>query len=982
MSEFRLPSGGAIDRTKPLRFSFDGVDYEGFAGDTLASALIANGKHFVARSFKYHRPRGILSAGPEEPSALITLAHGEHEEPNALATTTWLRNGLTARSQNNWPSLDLDLMAINGWFAPFFAAGFYYKTFMWPGALWERLYEPLIRRAAGLGKLNAQPDERCYDSAHVFCDLLVIGAGPAGLACALAAARAGLRVLLIEQDRALGGRLLSENHVIDGAASATWLERIEAELASLPSVTILRDTTLFAAYDHGAFAALERIEDGYAQQRLWRIVAKRTVLATGAHERPIVFGGNDAPGVMLASAVETYASRFAARAGDAITVFTTTDSGWRAAQNIANSGARIVAVIDPRMDASFDRAALCDAMGAKLFSGAHIAGVRGKKRVRAIDIVDRSGSRHVLRTDIIAVSGGWNPAIGIGCHLGARPIWSDAIHSFVLPSDAAHVSPIGAAAGHFSLTNALMDGANAANLAAEALGKTNTPPVIFTADQENVSVTPLWRVKDSNSKAFVDLQNDVTDFDISLAAREGFTSVEHLKRYTTLGMGVDQGKTSNVNGFALLAEASGKDIAEAGTILARPPYAPVAIGAFAGMHRDEHFRPTRFTPSHEWAEERGAVFVDAGEWKRAQWYPIEGESDWLQSVTREASAVRSAVGICDVSTLGKIEVQGPDAGALLDFVYVNRMSNLQPGRVRYGLMLREDGFALDDGSVARFSDQHFFITTTTANAARVMQHLDFCRQVLRPDLDVSTASATEQWAQYSVAGPKSRALLQRLLPTLNISNAVFPHMSALMTQWRGIPLRLYRLSFSGELAYEIAAPAHYGDALMRALFECGAEFGVTPYGTEALGVLRIEKGHAAGNEFSGQTTAHDLGFGRLLSLKRDYIGRVMAERAALTDPMRLRLVGLRPVDPQMRLTSGAHLLPIGAAPSASVDDGYVTSVAFSPSLSHWIALALVRNGPNRLGERLRFYDPVRGGNGEVELCAPVFVDPTGERVRG
>ncbi|MBY0305513.1 MAG: sarcosine oxidase subunit alpha family protein [Sphingomonas sp.] len=974
----RLPNGGLIDRSQPLSFSFDGKPYRGFSGDTLASALVANDVRLVGRSFKYHRPRGIMTAGGEEPNALVTIGTGAHADPNARATMVPLHDGLVATSQNRWPSLGFDLMAVNQLAAPLFVAGFYYKTFMWPAALWEKLYEPLIRRAAGLGRLSGLPDPDRYDRNHGFCDLLVIGGGPAGLATALTAGRTGMRVILADDDSRAGGRLLSERHEIDGMAGADWADGATEELAALPNVVLLNRTSVFGIYDGNTYGAVEQL-NGQPRQRLWKIVARRAVLATGAIERPLVFGGNDRPGVMMAGAVSSYLNRFAAAPGRRAVVFTTTDSGWATAQDLQRAGVELAAIVDARPDWPAAAKALV-ASGVPVFTGAVVTDALGSP-VRAVDIRTASGDRHRISCDLLAVSGGWTPSIGLGCNLGARPVWSEAAQNFLLDNSPPGLVPAGAAAGHFSLAEALRDGSLAALAAATALGFTANAPSYRTSDDPS-GASPFWHVANCRTKAFVDFQHDVTDSDITLAAREGFTSVEHLKRYTTLGMATDQGKTSQLNGLALLAEATGRNIADTGTILARPPVQPVAIGLFAGHHRDEHFRPVRHTASHRWATEQGATFVDAGLWKRAQWFARPGERDCLATVNREVQATRGGVGICDVSTLGKIDVQGPDAGVLLDRLYINMFSTLAVGKARYGVMLREDGFVMDDGTTTRLAEDRYFLTTTTVNAARVMQHIDYARQVLWPTLDVQATSVTEQWATYAVAGPRARALLQMLLPDCDLSNDALPYMGAIEFRWMGTLCRLFRLSFSGELAFEISVPATLGEAMIRALFGVGARFEATPYGTEALSVMRIEKGHPAGNELNGQTTAADLGMGRMMSTKKDFIGRVLAARPGLTEPERPTLVGLRPVDRAQRLRAGAHLLREGAAPVIANDEGHVTSAAYSPTLGHSIALALLARGPARHGERVVVHDPVRGGDILAEVCAPVFVDPEGMRVRG
>ena len=983
----RLATGGSIDRGRPLSFTFDGKRLQGFAGDTLASALVANDVRLVGRSFKYHRPRGILTAGSEEPSALVTLGSGARTLPNTRATTVELFDGLEARSQNCWPSPGFDLLSVNQLFSPLFVAGFYYKTFMWPAKFWETVYEPLIRRAAGLGALSGLPDPDDYDRDHGFCDLLVIGAGPAGLAAALTAGRAGLRVIVADEDHRAGGRLLAERHEIDGRAGADWAREAVAELASLPNVRLLARTTVIGVYDGHEYGAVERVSDhvarplpGQPRQRMWRIVARHAILATGAIERPIVFGGNDRPGVMTASGVSTYVNRFAAAPGRRALVFTSTDSGWTTARDLLTAGVDVAAIVDTRRDGN----ALADEMrrqGVSVHLGAVVNDVRGRT-VKAADIRHVDGRSERIPCDLVAMAGGWNPAIGIGSNMGARPVWFDAIHSFVLDGSAPGLVPAGAAAGRLSLGEALADGIKAAGRAIAASGKTAPTPMRHVTSDDPARIAPLFHVTGCRTKAFVDLQHDVTDADVALAAREGFVSIEHLKRYTTLGMATDQGKTSQLNGHALLAAATGKTIAEAGTVLSRPPYLPVAIGALAGHHRDEQFRATRKTVGHDWAARRGATFTDAGQWKRAQWFTRAGETDWLQSVNREVAATRDGVGICDVSTLGKIDVQGPDASVLLDRLYINLFSTLPVGKARYGIMLRDDGFVMDDGTTTRFAEDRYFVTTTTVNAAKVMQHIDHARQVLWPELDVQAVSVTEHWSTYAVAGPRSRELVQRTFPDTDLSNDAFPYMAATETTWRGGPARIYRLSFSGELAYEVSVPASRGVMLLEAMFDLGSDLGVTPYGTEALGVMRIEKGHVAGSELNGTTTTADLGMGRMMSKKKDFIGRIMAARPGLIDRDRPALVGLKPVRRSDPIRAGAHLVAPVAKPVAANDEGHVTSAAFSPTIGSAIALGLLRRGPDRHGERIIVHDPVRGADVEAEVCAPVFVDPEGVRVRG
>ncbi len=985
MSSHRLANGGLIDRARPLSFSFDGVSYAGFAGDTLASALVANGVKLVGRSFKYHRPRGILTAGSEEPNALVELRGGARREPNTRATTAELYDGLVAASQNRWPSLAFDVGGINDWLSPFLAAGFYYKTFMWPAKFWEMLYEPVIRRAAGLGRAAGAEDPDHYEKAYAHCDVLVIGGGPAGLIAALAAGRAGARVILADEDFRLGGRLLAERSVIDGKPALDWVASAEAELASMPEVRIMRRTAVTAVFDHGQYGAVERVNDHVAvppehepRQRSWKIVAKRAVLAAGALERAIAFGNNDRPGVMLAVAARSYINRYAAAPGQRLAVFTNNDDGWRTAADARAAGIEIAAVIDARNEPPAQFAAL----GVKAMTGARVSHVHGTA-VQAIDVIDAAGRAARLDCDALAISGGWNPAVHLTCHLGGKPVWNEGIAAFVPGAVPPGMHVAGAANGAMTLAQCLSAGVAAGAMAAVECGFPIASITVPRADDEPSAVTPLWRVKESRAKAFVDFQNDVTTKDIALANQEGYRSVEHLKRYTTLGMATDQGKISNVSGLAILAEASGRTIPEVGTTTYRPPYVPVSFGAISGHHRGRDFRPARLAPSHAWAAEQGAVFVETGAWLRAQYYPRGPEKGWLETVNREVASTRAGVGVCDVSTLGKIEIEGADAGAFLDRVYVNTFSTLPVGKARYGLMLREDGFVMDDGTTSRLSPERFFMTTTTAQAGRVMQPLEFCHQVLWPSLDVQMVSVSEQWAQFSIAGPRSRDVLRKVVDEKHdLGDTAFPYLAAKELTVGGVTARLFRLSFSGEMAYELAVPARYGDAAIRAIMAAGEEFGITPYGTEALGVMRIEKGHVAGNEINGQLTARDLGLGRMMSKKKDYIGRVMAERPALLAPDRPALAGFKPVARAARLRAGAHFIPVGAAATIGNDQGYMTSVAFSPMLGHWIGLGVLTRGPERIGQRVRAYDPVRNGDVEVEVCNPVFFDPEGARLHG
>jgi methylglutamate dehydrogenase subunit C len=982
----RLKSAGLIDRSKPLSFTFDGKRYHGFSGDTLSSALLANGVTLMGRSFKYHRPRGVLTAGSEEPNALVELRDGARHEPNVRATMAELYDGLVAQSQNRWPALSFDMMAINSVLSPIFAAGFYYKTFMWPASFWEKVYEPLIRRAAGLGKPPVGDDPDFYEKAFAHCDVLVIGAGPSGLAAALSAGRSGARVILADEGPLLGGRLLSDERHIGHQSALDWVRATEAELQSLPNVRIMTRTTIYGVYDHGIYGALERVNDHLAtpvafqpRQRAYRIYAKRAVLAAGAIERPMVFGNNDRPGIMLASAMRTYLHRYGVKPGDRTVIVTSGDEAYATADALLKAGASVEAIVDTR---SSTTARAPD--GVKHFRGAQVTRALGHLRVEAVEICDAQGRHQVIECDSVAMGNGWSPVVHLTCHLGGRPIWNDDIHGFVPGHCPPGLSVAGAAQGHLTLKDALSDGVRLGSAAAEEAGFKAATFEAPSCDAESRAHDPLWRSTIGKGKRFVDFQHDVTDSDIELANREGFRSVEHMKRYTTLGMATDQGKTSNIAGLAILGEVSGRSMSEVGTTVFRPPYTPVALGALAGHHVHRDFRPTRLTPSHQWAKEQGAVFMETGLWMRAQYFPKKKGESWLDAMVREVETTRQKVGVCDVSTLGKIDLQGPDVGTFLDRVYTGTFSTLPVGKVRYGLMLREDGFVQDDGTTARLSDNRWLMTTTTAGAGKVMAHLEFCHQVLWPELDIAFTSVTEQWAQYSIAGPHARAVLQKLVdPQFDISNDGFPYMACgEISVCGGIPARLFRISFSGELAYEIGVPNRYGDALIRAIMLAGQEFGITPYGLEALSTMRIEKGHVAGGELNGQTTPRDLGLEKMVSQKKDCIGKIMSERPAMREPDRPILVGFKPVNPKDVLTGGAHFLDIGASPSLANDLGHMMSVAYSPTLKSSIGLGIIKNGRDRLGQKVRAVDFVRGTDIVVELCDPVFYDPKGARLRG
>jgi len=984
MTQKNRLNGGQIDRTVPMNFNFDGKSYQGYAGDTLASALLANDVRLMGRSFKYHRPRGVMTSGSEEPNALMELRSGGRQEPNSRATVTELFDGLDARSQNRFPSLKFDFMAVNDRFSNFLTAGFYYKTFMWPRAFWEKIYEPIIRKAAGLGSISLEDDPDGYDKGFLHCDLMVIGSGPAGLMAALTAGRAGARVILAEEDFITGGRLNAETHTVDDMAGSAWAQSIMAELTSMDNVRVMTCTTVIGAFDHGIYGALERVSDhlaepetGKPRQILWRIYAKRALLAAGATERSIAFENNDRPGVMMAGAVRAYANRWAVTPHSQIAVFTNNDDGHRTAADLIAKGVDVSAVIDVRADApAVD--------GAELFAGAQVVNSTGRLGLKSVQVRLQSGELCDVPCGALAVSGGWNPNVHLTCHQRGKPVWNEGLAAFVPGRDLpVGLSVAGAANGDFSTAAALKTGSELAAQALTDLGIQTSVIEVPETEDAPVNLTPFWHVAEGKGRAWIDHQNDVTVKDIKLAHQENFRSVEHLKRYTTLGMATDQGKTSNMGGLAVMAEMTGKSIPETGTTIFRPPYTPVSLGALAGRSVGKEFHPTRETPSHKWAVEQGATFVEVGNWLRAQWFPQKGETHWRQSVDREVIATRKSVGICDVTTLGKIDVQGADAAIFLNKIYANAFAKLPVNKVRYGLMLREDGIAYDDGTAARLADDHLVVTTTTANAVLVYRNMEFARQCLWPDLDVQLISTTEAWAQYAVAGPNARKLLQKVVDAeFDISNDAFPFMACgEITVCGGLRARLFRISFSGELAYEIAVPTRYGDALIRKLMEAGEEFEVVPYGTEALGVMRIEKGHAAGNELNGTTSAVNLGMGRMVSKKKDCIGNVLSERDGMNMADAPHIIGLRPVNPSESISAGAHLMKSDGEISAKTDQGYVTSAAYSPILNSSIGLAFLKDGGSRMGETLRVVNPLEGGEVLAEVVSAHFVDPEGERLR-
>ena len=974
----RIAQGLLTDAARPLGFRFDGQSMQGLVGDTLASALLANGRRLVARSFKYHRPRGIVTAGPEEPCALVDVIGAGGREPNHLATTLMLYQGLVAESQNRWPSLGFDVMAFNDLIARFLPAGFYYKTFMSPGWAWERLYEPLIRRAAGLGRLDAIVGAHAApaETVHDHTDVLVVGAGVAGLSAAHRLGASGLRVVLAEQDAVLGGGALLDARWDD------WRDTTCAAIADLPQVRCLARTTVLGAYGHGVFGALESLAGadvasyGGLRERLRIIRARRVIFASGAIERLIAFPGNDLPGVMLAGAALGYLRRYGVAVGRQPAFFVNSDQAYDSVFALAGAGIERVGVIDVRTSSlAAERAR---ALGIEVHDGAVVEAVIGRGAVGAVRIAHQDGSRRrELEADSLLISGGYCPTTSLASQLGAALKWQDAIAAFTPELAPAFGRVAGAARGVFGLAAAARNGEAAARVIAAELGHASLAAGLGLAPPFEPEATPigaLWEVR-ARGKAFVDLQNDVTAADVRLAEREGYQHVEHMKRYTTHGMATDQGRIGGLVGSAVLAQARGLPLSEVGQPKARPYAQPVPLAALAGGEVRQHLKPRRRVPLHDWHETAGATFVATGLWMRPLVYSrITG---W-EAVLREACAVRRSVGITDVSTLGKIDVQGPDAAKFLDFIYANSFSTLAIGRSRYGIMLREDGMVLDDGTTSRLGEQHFLVTTTSANAAVVLEHMEFHLQAVCPQFDVLLSDVGDQWAQFAIAGPRSREVLQAVVADLELSGQTFPFMAARAATIAGVAGRVFRISFSGELAYEAAVPARHALPVWLALLDAGRPFGIGPYGLDALNTLRIEKGHVTGAEINGNTSAADLGFQRMLKQHGDFIGRALSQRPGLSAPDRLQLVGVRPVKRARRLRNGAHLV---ARKARTISLGYVTSATPSTEGPGWVGLALLAGGRQRYGERLLASSPIHNEATEVEIVSPHMFDPENVRVR-
>ncbi len=998
---YRLAKGGHVDRRRTLRFRFDGRELTGHPGDTLASALLANGVSLVGRSFKYHRPRGIMTAGSEEPNGLVQLGLGARTEPNLRATQIELFDGLIAASQNAWPSVEIDAGVVNSWLSRLFPAGFYYKTFMWPKSFWMK-YEYVIRRAAGLGRSPTEPDPDRYDKTFAHCDVLVVGGGPTGLAAALAAGRTGARVILCDEQQELGGSLLGGKETVDGQPAADWIARAAAELAAMPEVRVLTRTTAFGYYDHNHVELIERVTDhlgaalaGQPRQRLWKLRAKEVVLATGAIERPLVFADNDRPGVMLAGAARTYANRFGVAPGRTAVVFTNNDSAYRAAIDLSDAGVRIAAIVDLRTAPESALVAEARQRGIEVLGGHGVVATHGAKHVTGVSVASltTAGDAVVsvprrIACDLVCVSGGWNPTVHLFSQAIGKLRYDEALAAFLPDRTIQKLRNAGACNGDFDLAACLAKGHEAGADAARAAGfegdtgaAPSAPAAASDSPLKPVWVVPHGKPLGEGAKHFVDHQNDVTAADVQLASREGYRSVEHLKRYTTMGMGTDQGKTSNVNALAILAASLGAEIPQVGTTTFRPPYTPVTIGAFGGHERGDLLDPIRRSPLHHWHESVGALFENVGQWRRAWYYPKPGET-MQDAVNREVKAVRTGVGIVDASTLGKIDIQGPDAVELLNWVYTNAWGKLAIGHARYGLMLGEDGMVFDDGVTTRLGETHFLMTTTTGGAARVLAWLENWLQCEWPHMKVYCTSVTEQWATVGVGGPMSRKLLSELTTDIDLDPATFPFMTFREGHVAGIPARVYRISFTGELSYEVNVAPSYAVALWQALMTAGEKYQITPYGTETMHVLRAEKGFIiVGQDTDGTQTPYDLGMGWIVSKqKKDFIGKRSLARADTTRPDRKHLVGLLTENPSEVIPEGGQVVEVLKDKPPMEMIGHVTSSYYSPNCGRSIAMGVIKNGRNRMGQTV--YVPLVDRVVRARIVEPKFYDPEGKRIDG
>ncbi len=993
---FRLNKEGLINRNKKISFTFNGKKLFGYEGDTIASALIANGIHLVGRSFKYHRPRGFFGAGVEEPNAKLQVEFNGHSEPNVNATEMELVEGLSATSQNCWPSVNFDVGAINNFLKMFFPAGFYYKTFMWPKSFWYKIYEPFIRKAAGLGVASIEKDKERYEHKFEYCDLLVTGSGPSGLASAYAAAKNGAKVILAEDKPRFGGTLLTDDVSIDNLSGKDWAEKIITELKSMPNVTVKNRSQVFGYYDHNMLVMFERVSDHLEKkskftprQRLWYIRAKETILSTGSIERPIVFGNNDTPGIFLSAAAKEYMKVYGVLVGKKPLIFTNNDSAYETALEFKKNNVEPI-ILDTREEHSSELIDEAKSKGIDIRFSHGVIVANGYKKVKSAKIgklnKDKNSFEKIetIDCDCICVSGFWTPSVHLASQSGNKLKYEEKIDAFIPDKKKQHETSVGAANGSFTLEESLKHGfENGSNLSAK-ITDTKTEIAIPNVNEKKYGAhDKFWCMplpKNENPKRFVDFQNDVSVSDIEIALREGYRSIEHVKRYTTLGMATDQGRTSNLNGLQLVSNIESKIVPEVGHTTFRPPFTPITIGTIVGREVGMEYMPTRKTPMHEWHEKNNAVFVDAGAWKRPRYYK-QGSENLFEASKREAKNVRENVGICDVTTLGKIDIKGPDAAEFLNRVYTNAWMKLPVGKARYGLMLREDGIVMDDGTTTRISENHYHMTTTTAQAANVLSHLEYYLQIVWPELNVNVVSTTEQWAGAAIAGPKSRDMLSKLYPDLDVSNDALPFMGYKEAEFFGVPSRIFRISFSGELAYEINVKSDHGMFMWEKMMEVGKEFGNQPYGTEALSTLRIEMGHVAGPELDGRTIPSDVSLNGLVSKKKDFIGKNSLGREAFNVESRQKIVGLIPIDRKSSIPEGSHIVQDQNAKLPNPKLGHVSSSCWSVENNNPFSLAIMKDGKNMIGKKFFAVSPLKNKSIEVEVISSHYVDPEGKRVR-
>ena len=994
--EFRLKDEGLIDRSKKISFKFNGKKYFGYEGDTLASALIANGVHLVGRSFKYHRPRGFYGAGVDDPYALVQLIRNNETIPNIKATEQELFEGLEAKSVNCWPNVNFDIGGINNFLRIFLPAGFYYKTFMWPKSFWYRIYEPFIRKAAGFGVVTHEHDKERYEHKYEYCDLLVTGSGPSGLASAYSAAKNGAKVILAEDKPRFGGSLLTSEVTIGNQTGKEWADKIVTELKEMPNVVVKNRAQVFGYYDHNMLVMSERIsehmpktEKFMPKQKLWYIRAKEVVISSGSIERPIVFGNNDTPGILLSSAAKEYMKVYGVLVGKKPLIFTNNDSAYETAIEFKKNGINPI-VLDSRKELNSDLITEAKNLGIDIKFEHVVVNANGYRKVKSADIAKISedktnlGKIENIACDCICVSGFWTPTIHLASQSGGKTKFNEDIDAFIPSQSKQNETTVGSANGIFNFNDTLKNSFEAGyELSKKITSKENKLSVPAVVEKKNSKHDKFWCVplpKGKKYKRFLDFQNDVAVSDIELALREGYRSIEHVKRYTTLGMATDQGKTSNLNGLQLVSNIENKVVPEVGHTTFRPPYTPVSIGAIVGREVGKHSKPTRKSPMHSWHEKNNAVFVDAGLWLRPRYYK-KGNETLFDASKREAENVRKNVGVCDVTTLGKIDVKGPDAAEFLNRVYTNAWLKLPVGKARYGVMLREDGIVMDDGTTTRVSENHYHMTTTTAQAANVLSHLEYYLQIVWPELNVNVVSTTEQWAGAAIAGPKSRDLLQKLFPETNCSNEGLPFMGFIETKLFGVYARIFRISFSGELAYEVNVESDNGNFMWEKIIDLGEEFKIQPYGTEALSTLRIEMWHVAGSELDGRTTPFDSSLEGLLSKKKDFIGKRSLQKEAFISPDREKLVGVVPLDKKTSIPEGSYIVRDANAKLPNPKLGHVSASCWSVEYNNPFSLAIIKDGKKMIGQKLFALSPLKKKSIPVEIVSSHYVDPKGERVR-